>query len=486
VDPMGRISSSSKTGLGFSYNYDPAGNRWKQNLTAGSGPNPQYSFDTNNHIVGYSYDAAGNLLNDTFHSYTYDAEGRLLTVDGTAATYTYDAYGHRVRSTVNSQAQDFIFDQAGRPTTMVNASGWARSELYAGGLHLATYVNSTTYVEHGDWVGTVRARSGVSGASVETCTSLPFGDNQNCTGTDPSPLHFAYLQLDSESSLSHSAFRQNSTTQGRWTSPDPAGIAAVDPANPQTWNRYAYATNEPLSFLDPLGLACLPFQLKEYHHCPIAMPGLIWDEFSLVMERSWQCNGDCGYYDIGNGLWFVLGFGIPTGGPDGTSNCKPGTKGCFNVPAANNLASKICAAVPDAATVGAGYNGGFGWSPADFNVSATANGVSGEYTFGFQITDTKGIVAPGAAIVGTVSWNAPNNSILTNSTAPTYNVGYQRYGLTVTPGTSTVGFTLGPSLSPITADRSTAPVSKSFTVPYVGYLMNLPKALCTATTGKQK
>jgi len=96
-----------------------------------------------------------------------------------------------------------------------------RSELYAGGLHLATYANSTTYVEHGDWVGTVRARSGVSGASVETCTGLAFGDNQNCTGTDPSPLHFAYLQLDS-------GWARSRTTQSApwyWLGRTPHGTA---------------------------------------------------------------------------------------------------------------------------------------------------------------------------------------------------------------------------------------------------------------------
>jgi RHS repeat-associated protein len=42
--------------------------------------------------------------------------------------------------------------------------------------------------------------------------------------------------------------------QGRWVSPDPAGMAAVDPTNPQSWNRYAYVLNSPLSYIDPLGL----------------------------------------------------------------------------------------------------------------------------------------------------------------------------------------------------------------------------------------
>jgi len=36
--------------------------------------------------------------------------------------------------------------------------------------------------------------------------------------------------------------------------PDPAGLAAVNPRNPQTWNRYAYVGNNPTTYNDPSGL----------------------------------------------------------------------------------------------------------------------------------------------------------------------------------------------------------------------------------------
>lgn len=52
----------------------------------------------------------------------------------------------------------------------------------------------------------------------------------------------------------HTPTRQYSQTQGRWMRPDPAGLAAVDPSNPQTWNRYAYVGNNPVSFVDPSGM----------------------------------------------------------------------------------------------------------------------------------------------------------------------------------------------------------------------------------------
>jgi len=126
-------------------------------VTTGSGPNPSYTFDANNHITssGIVYDAAGNITNDGLgHTYTYDAENRLLTVAGSSsATYLYDALGQRVQATINSSPADFIYDQFGRAVTQATASVWQRSELYAG-WHVATYTNNTTYFDHSDWLGT--------------------------------------------------------------------------------------------------------------------------------------------------------------------------------------------------------------------------------------------------------------------------------------------------------------------------------------------
>jgi hypothetical protein len=44
--------------------------------------------------------------------------------------------------------------------------------------------------------------------------------------------------------------------QGRWVSPDPAGLDAADFANPQSWNRYVYVLNNPLMNMDLTGLFC--------------------------------------------------------------------------------------------------------------------------------------------------------------------------------------------------------------------------------------
>jgi RHS repeat-associated protein len=72
---------------------------------------------------------------------------------------------------------------------------------------------------------------------------------------------FTGLEQDAESGQNHTWFRQYSSAMGRWMTPDPAGLAAVNPANPQSWNRYAYVLNAPTELTDPLGL------------CPDGSPG---------------------------------------------------------------------------------------------------------------------------------------------------------------------------------------------------------------------
>ncbi len=65
---------------------------------------------------------------------------------------------------------------------------------------------------------------------------------------------FTGWERDGETGLDHTLFRQYISAPGRWMTPDPAGLAAVDLSNPQSLNRYAYVMNNPVNFIDPLGL----------------------------------------------------------------------------------------------------------------------------------------------------------------------------------------------------------------------------------------
>ncbi len=251
-DDFNRLSGSNQNSgqSVYSYVYDRFGNRWQQN-----GPHSmQLSFSAaNNRMDGYSYDAAGNLLNDGSHSYTYDAENRLIKVDnGSTATYVYDANGQRAQKTTSSGTVSYVYDLAGHQIAEFNSSGgWNRGEIYAGNRHLASYGNNTTYFIYPDWLGTERARSSVSGALCETITSLPFGDGQSTSGScsDISPMHFTGKPRDTESNLDYFSARYYSSQLGRFATPDWAGMPTAVPyamfADPQTLNLYAYLRNNP-------------------------------------------------------------------------------------------------------------------------------------------------------------------------------------------------------------------------------------------------
>jgi RHS repeat-associated protein len=62
------------------------------------------------------------------------------------------------------------------------------------------------------------------------------------------------LTTGSSGDLYDFAYREYHPIHGRWISPDPAGLGAVNLANPQSWNRYAYTNGSPLNSVDPLGL----------------------------------------------------------------------------------------------------------------------------------------------------------------------------------------------------------------------------------------
>jgi RHS repeat-associated protein len=64
---------------------------------------------------------------------------------------------------------------------------------------------------------------------------------------------FTSKERDAETGLDFFGARYMSSAQGRFTSPDPL-LNSGRPWQPQSWNRYAYALNNPLRILDPTGL----------------------------------------------------------------------------------------------------------------------------------------------------------------------------------------------------------------------------------------
>ncbi len=64
---------------------------------------------------------------------------------------------------------------------------------------------------------------------------------------------FTGKERDSESGLDNFGARYDSSSMGRFMSPDPENLGAIRD-DPQSWNAYAYVRNNPLKYTDPDGM----------------------------------------------------------------------------------------------------------------------------------------------------------------------------------------------------------------------------------------
>lgn len=271
---MTSMTNQLNNQLLYTYVYDRYGNRWQQNVMAGSGPSPQFSFNPSTNQItnpGYGYDAAGNMTSDGIHSYSYDADGNLTQVDGgSTAKNTYDALNHRVRTDLGSTSYEFIFNPNGKRTAYYDLSGgttWlGQGQSYWGDSAIEYYSGGVAHFQHQNWLGTERIRTTYNGGVESTFVSLPFGDGFGNQGGDTDPHHFANLDYDYASSTSHAQFRQYAGMSGRWMSPDPYA-GSYDVINPQSMNRYSYVLNSPLSNRDPYGLVSTAECSGDYTVC---------------------------------------------------------------------------------------------------------------------------------------------------------------------------------------------------------------------------
>ena len=123
---------------------------------------------------------------------------------------------------------------------------------------------STIQYYHLDIMGSVRAVTDDAGATVERHDYKPFGeDTQTLPPPGTDPTRFVGAERD-QTGLDYMGARYYSMFAGRFTSVDPviSGAAITDP---QQWNRYAYARNNPLAFSDPTGTVIQPG-----YDCPTA------------------------------------------------------------------------------------------------------------------------------------------------------------------------------------------------------------------------
>ena len=269
-DSLYRLTNAATTGStsypawGLSESYERYGNRTMQSTSSGctgiTCPTNSVTVSaTTNHITTSpeAYDLSGNMTNDGLNTITYDGEGRAVTASGGlgSGTYTYDGNGLRVKKVAGGTTTVYIFSGAKVVAEYVNGaapSSPTREYIYAGGTLLARIDSSGTNYYHQDHLSN-RVVTNSSGSVVAEMGHFPFGESWYNTTNDK--LYFTTYECDAESGNHYAMARYHVSRLGRLSSPDPAGSGAANPANPQSWNRYAYVFNDPTGLTDELGLA---------------------------------------------------------------------------------------------------------------------------------------------------------------------------------------------------------------------------------------
>ncbi len=220
-------------------------------------------------------------------SYTYDGVGRLANASASVAgsgtlsydlPFSYDEYGNMTCVTngntfggpcpamsYNSNNQltaiggtGVTYDAAGNETGVMDGSGsgWYEQWVRAEGRLAVEYMGCCSWTRylHANALGSTEATTDQTGAEAADILLYPWGATWEEAGDPHYMEHFAGMnQEDGVNWLYPEQFRRYTMNYGRWMTPDPLG---GDVTNPQSLNRYAYALNNPTTFIDPLGLSC--------------------------------------------------------------------------------------------------------------------------------------------------------------------------------------------------------------------------------------
>jgi RHS repeat-associated protein len=113
---------------------------------------------------------------------------------------------------------------------------------------------------HSDAIGSVRLVTDANGQVVERYDYLPFGEPWTASPTGTETRRFGGKERDTETGLDYFGARYYASGNGRFTIVDPVMNQENALLNPQRWNRYVYALNNPFGNIDPNGREPVPSQ----------------------------------------------------------------------------------------------------------------------------------------------------------------------------------------------------------------------------------
>jgi len=228
----------------------------------------------------YTYDKLGNLKTKTgvgLYNFVYDNNGN-ITNDG-KRRFDYTAFEKPYRITQGSDSTDFVYgpnreliqriDKRGSNTTstlmldgiyeqVTLPGGIVEHKYYVADAVVTKRSNSTldTFYLHKDQQGSTTAITNANGDIVQQLMYDPWGkqflvNNSILTYSSPATSKgYTGHEMVNDFEVIHMGGRTYNPTLGRFMQADPFIQA---PGNLQSYNRYAYVQNNPMSYTDPSG-----------------------------------------------------------------------------------------------------------------------------------------------------------------------------------------------------------------------------------------
>lgn len=322
-DNLNRLKTSTSSGLFARYNdysYDELGNlksrTSKQGTSTVNDDVGILSYEgTNNagvHAVtsaggqSYKYDKYGNMVNRGNDTLDYDVFNKPIRISGSGGVTTidYDANHDRFRE-INGGTTTYTF--AGGMYEEIVEGTKTTQKVYVDGVILNTQTlnngvvasNDTLYL-HTDNLGSVETISDKLGVFINRMSFSDWGKRQQSDWRTGSPAsifptqngYTGHHEMD-QHNLVHMKGRVYDPTLGRFLSAD---LFIQSPYSSQSFNRYSYVANNPLSNIDLTGYECSSYRGGTKH-----------DDGSVSWSTSWS-EGDCGG-GMGDNPWYHDGGG---------------------------------------------------------------------------------------------------------------------------------------------------------------------------------
>lgn len=282
-DPVSRVVRGTLgTGDEQSYTFDAFGNIGSITTTVGGSTTPQTVVvdPQTNHLSGIPYDDAGNQLSWGAYAYTFDAFGMLERLDGggNAWIYLYTADDERILSldhTVSPWRERWVVRDLGgkllrsyfTDSWIGGPWQWLEDYVFRDGQLISSVRSSEgTRHFHLDHLGSPRVVTGPDRRRVASRAYFPFGGQPN-PATESERMKFTGHERDFNAldgltdDLDYMHARYCSPVTGRFLSIDPDQATLI--FEPQSWNLYSYAKNNPLAFHDPTGRNNRPAYQRE-------------------------------------------------------------------------------------------------------------------------------------------------------------------------------------------------------------------------------